>query len=152
MPDGATSSDDPKPGMVSKGVAAIILSIAVLLIVMIVGGVIGAILQAVFAPLLGKEARALAFLGPVLVVGGWVYAKYFTAKGNGNPQHRGVAVGSVAVFALLMAVWFANEPPTVLDPAKDAEQLAKPCIGGPFARAGCELNKENIRDRQRSGQ
>jgi hypothetical protein len=142
-----------QPGILAKGIGAIVLAVVVALIVMILGGILGVILQIMFAPVLGAEAaRIFAFIGPVIIVSAWVYAKYYTKKGNGRPKDRPIALGGLAVFAILMAAWFINEPPpSVQDPRKDAEELAKPCTGNGIRRLACELNKDTIKRRQDSG-
>lgn len=128
------------------------LAIIIILLVMIVGGVLGVILQIIFEPILGAGARAFAFIGPVAVVAAWVYAKYYTPKGKGAPKERPIALAGLGAFAVLMTIWFINEPPpSAHDPRKDAEALAKPCDGNRIIRLTCELNKENIKQRQDSG-
>lgn len=139
-------------GLLAKGFGAIVLAIIVVLIVMIVGGVLGGILQKIFEPVLGARARVFAFMGPVAIVGAWIYAKYYTSKGNGNPKQRPIALAGLAAFAVLMTIWFINEPPAgAHDPREDAETLAKPCTGNGITRLICEGNKDIIRRRQESG-
>jgi|GEM_PF-2499032 len=142
-----------KPGLLAKGFQAIVLAIIIAALVMIVGGVLGVILQIMFEPVLGTGARAFAFLSPVAVVAAWVYAKYYTLNGTGTPKQRPVALAGLTAFAVLMTIWFINEPlPSAHDPRKDAEALAKPCDGSPISKLGCVLNKEIIKRRQDSGQ
>jgi hypothetical protein len=142
----------PEPGILAKGFGAIVLAVFVILIVMIVGGVLGVILQMVFEPVLGAGARAFAFMGPVAIVGAWIYAKYYTSKGNGNPKQRPVALAGVAAFAVLMTIWFINEPPVgAHNPREDAETLAKPCTEHGISRLICESNKDAIKRRQDGG-